>query len=230
MQRRRRPTLPSLHPFALPHAPQWGCAQPKGNTRRAPLPFGAPPPLRVSTTLCGVPHAQPLCAPPFGCHAHAVPHAGRRVQGGVRKVGRAGVVHAGRRTRSCSHPLQGNVRTGGHAEAEGVCTIRLPSPCKRSAMGGERVSTYPLPALHAPPRVPSPLRWLRAQEPRVCTPTPPSAQPNSHLSSSGEARRGGGQPWEGWEKQRATPVAEGEGARARAQPRKWAASGGGGWG
>ena len=203
MQRCRRPTLllragvprkrstrgcPSLHPFALPHAPQWGCAQPEGNTRRAPLPFGAPSPLCVSTTLRGVLHARPLCAPPFGCHAHAVPHAGRRVQGGVRKVGCAGVVHAGRCTGSCSHPLQGNVRMGGHAEAEGVRTIRLPSPCKRSVMGGERVSAYPLPALHAPPCVLSPLRQLRAQEPRVCTPTPPSTQPNSHLSSSREGR------------------------------------------
>ena len=95
-------------------------------------------------------------------------------------------------------------------------------------MGGERVSAYPLPAPHAPPRVPSPLHRLRAQEPCVCTPTPQSAQPNSHLSSSGEGRRRGGQPWEGWEKQRATPVAEGEGAQARAQPGKWAASSGGG--
>ena len=86
---------PSLHPFALPHAPQWGCAQPEGNTRGAPLPFGAPPPLRVSTTLRGIPHARPLCAPPFGCHARAVPHAGWRVQGGIRKVGCTGVVHAG---------------------------------------------------------------------------------------------------------------------------------------
>ena len=219
---------PSLHPFALPHAPQWGCAQPEGNTRGAPLPFGTPPPLHMSMTLRGVPHAQPLCAPPFGCHKGAVPHVGRRVQGGIRKVGRAGVVHVGRRTGSCSHPLQGNVRTGGHAESEGVCTIQLPSPCKRSAMGGEWVSAYPLPAPHAPPRMPSPLHRLRVQEPRVCTPTPPSAQLNSHLSSNGEGRRRGGQPWEGWEKQRATSVAEGEGARAHVQPGKWATSSGGG--
>ena len=86
---------PSLHPFALPHAPQWGCAQPEGNTRGALLPFGAPPPLCMSTTLRGVPHAQPLCAPPFGCHTCAVPHVGWCVQGGIRKVGRAGVVHVG---------------------------------------------------------------------------------------------------------------------------------------
>ena len=92
-------------------------------------------------------------------------------------------------------------------------------------MGGEQVSAYPLPAPHAP-HVPSPLRRLRAQEPHMCTPTPLSAQLNSHLSSSGEGRRQGGQPWEGWEKQHATPVAEGEGARACAQPGKWAASSG----
>ena len=50
----------------------------------------------MSTTPHVVPHARPLLTPPFACHpAHAVPHAGRRTRG-TRKVGRAGVLHAGR--------------------------------------------------------------------------------------------------------------------------------------
>ena len=141
-------------PFTLlPYPMRLNGAVHNPRVRGAPLPFSAPPPLCVSTTLCGVPHAQPLRAPPFGCCARAIPHAGWCVQGGIRKVGCAGVVHAGRCTGSCSYPLLGDVRTGGHAEAEGARTVWLPSPCKRSAMGGERVSACP--SLRALPFAPA---------------------------------------------------------------------------
>ena len=46
------------------------------------LPFTHYPEEGVSMTPCVVPRAQPLRAPPFGCHpAHAVPHVGQRTCG-----------------------------------------------------------------------------------------------------------------------------------------------------
>ena len=47
---------------------------------------GPRPALRVRTTPCAFRVPDPY-APPFACHAHIVPHAGRRAQGGMRKVG-----------------------------------------------------------------------------------------------------------------------------------------------
>ena len=92
--------LPS-HSFYKGMGAEW-CAHPlplRG------LPFAHYPEGGVSTTPCVVPRAQPLRAPPFGCHlAHAVPHAGQRAHG-TRKVGRTGVVHAERHAGSCSHAM-----------------------------------------------------------------------------------------------------------------------------
>lgn len=64
-----RAVAPSLTLFPHPMHLDGAAHNPK--VKGAPLPFGALPPLRVSTTLR---------APPFGCHARAVPHAGWRVQ------------------------------------------------------------------------------------------------------------------------------------------------------
>ena len=92
--------LPS-HSFYKGMGAEW-CAHPlplRG------LPFAHYPEGGVSTTPCVVPRAQPLRAPPFGCHlAHAVPHAGQRAHG-TRKVGRTGVVHAERHAGSCSRAM-----------------------------------------------------------------------------------------------------------------------------
>ena len=53
---------------------------------------GPRPALRVRTTLHAFRVPDPY-APPFACHAHVVPHAGRRAQGGMRKVGCRGQAH-----------------------------------------------------------------------------------------------------------------------------------------
>ena len=90
------------HPFACP-APNPRATRKVGGTEGSAL-----PPLRVSTTPRAVVRARPLCAPPFGCHARAVPHAGWRLQGGFRMVGRARAMHARRRAGSCSHPFPCN--------------------------------------------------------------------------------------------------------------------------
>ena len=71
---------------------------------------GAQVKRRPSRTACEHDPARRLTCttpapPPFACRARVVPHAGRRAKGGMRKVGRAGVVHAGRRAGSCSHPF-----------------------------------------------------------------------------------------------------------------------------
>ena len=82
------------HPFPFHRTPfvrEW-----EPNSVR--LPFAHDPCSKggVSTTPCVVPRARPLRAPPFGHHpTHAVPHAGQHAHG-TRKMGCAGVVHAGR--------------------------------------------------------------------------------------------------------------------------------------
>ena len=53
---------------------------------------GPRPALRVCTTPRAFRVPDPY-APPFACHAHVVPHAGRRAQGGMRKVGCRGQAH-----------------------------------------------------------------------------------------------------------------------------------------
>ena len=92
--------LPS-HSFYKGMGAEW-CAHP---LPLHGLPFAHYPEGGVSTTLCVVPHAQPLRAPPFGRHpAHAIPHAGQRARG-TRKVGHTGVVHAECHAGSCSHAM-----------------------------------------------------------------------------------------------------------------------------
>ena len=88
---------PSLHPFPLPHDPHWGHAQPKGGTRsRGTKGKCCPSPIACEhNPVCHPACMTPAC-PTFGCQACAWWHP---------KVGRAGVVHVGRCTGLCSHPL-----------------------------------------------------------------------------------------------------------------------------
>ena len=76
-----------LLPFALPHAHAMGRRRTRRHPNRGALKGSGPrPALRVCTTPRAFRVPGPY-APPFACHAHIVPHAGRRAQGGMRKVG-----------------------------------------------------------------------------------------------------------------------------------------------
>ena len=117
----------------MPHSPcpptlmpvRWGRAESKGNIETG----GAQVERRPSRTLCEhdpacVSCARPLRAPPFACHALVGPHAGRRAQGGMRKVGHAG---------SYSHPFPAVLPppTSVYARASRLLRLHHPQPPPR---------------------------------------------------------------------------------------------------
>ena len=151
------------------------------------------------------------CAPTFRVPRGRRPACGTacarwRPKGGARRGRARGTTHGVVLT----HPLscRGDVRTGGHAE--GTRTVRLPSPCKGSAMGEEGCPHAPplhfaqagtggtvLPPAHVPrPRAPSPhpCACRGCRSPRVQPRAPVRSDEPPPLSQWGVRRRGGATP------------------------------------